>query len=107
MDGNFLSAGINFLFVVEMAEELSEIRRQLAHLRDELARIEHRVAQVELKLTKPSREERIRELEEELRREYPNMKFDRDLLELVGILPYNPVEKDEEVVRETIFEKFR
>ena len=89
-----------------MAEEIGEIRRRIARLREELTRMEYRIAQVELKLAKPSEDERIRGLEMELRKEYPNTKFDRDLLELVGILPYNPVEKDEEVVREAVFEKF-
>ncbi len=89
-----------------MAQEISEIKRQLARVREELARIEYRIAQVELKMAKPSEEERIRALEEELRKKYPNMKFDRDLLGLVGILPYNPMEKDNEVIREAVLKKF-
>ncbi|ABL78379.1 hypothetical protein [Thermofilum pendens] len=89
-----------------MAQEISEIRKRLARLREELARLERRIAQVEFKMAS-SGEERIKAVEEELKEEYPGMKFDRDLLELVGILPYNPVEEDEEVVREAILKKFR
>jgi len=39
---------------------------------------------------------------EELRKEYPYIEFDDDLLELVGTLPYNPAEKDKEVIREVV-----
>ena len=89
-----------------MAQEIGEIRKQLAKVRRELSKIEYRVAQVELELAKPSMEEKVKVIEEELRREYPDMKFDRDLLELVGTLPYNPVKKDKEVIEEALFERF-
>jgi len=89
-----------------MAQEISEIRRKLARVREELTRIEYRVAQVELELAKPSMEERVDALEKEMRSEYPDLRFDRDLLELIGTLPYNPVEKDKEILREAVFERF-
>ncbi len=45
---------------------------------------------------------KIEELKNELKKEYPDIEFDGDLLELVGTQPYNPVEKDKEVIKETI-----
>jgi len=89
-----------------MAQQMGEIRKQPAKVRQELKRIEHRVAHVELELGKPPVEERIKAIEKELRKEYPNTKFDRDLLKLVGTLPYYPVEKDKEVIQESILEGF-
>ena len=95
--------------MVETAQEISEVKRHLARVREELARIEYRIAQVELKIAKPSEEERIEILKNELKKAYPNMTFtedDLELLKLVGILPYNPPSMDSKVIAEAIAKRF-
>ena len=34
--------------------------------------------------------------------EIQNIKFDDDLIQLVGTLPYTPVEKDKDIIREAV-----
>ena len=79
-----------------MEMKIEELRKELLELREELVRVEHRLKKLEMGISSYS----IEEIKNELRKEYPNIKFDDDLVELVGTLPYNPVEKDREVIRE-------
>lgn len=49
----------------------------------------------------------IKKIEAELKRKFPDMEFDRDLLKLVGALPYrNPASKDKELIAKAIAEKY-
>ena len=77
---------------------MEELRKELVELREELAKVEYRLRRLEVELSSYQ----IEELKNELKKEYPDIEFDDDLLELVGTQPYNPVEKDKEVIRETI-----
>jgi hypothetical protein len=45
---------------------------------------------------------KVEEIRSELKQGFPSLDFDDELLELVGKLPYNPVEKDREVIREAV-----
>lgn len=92
-----------------MTEEISHIRRELFKVRQYLARLEHRVLRIESKLGAEYKEERIDELKEELRNEYPSMEFTPRtlrLLRLVGTLPYAPLSEDKEALLEAIAEKY-
>jgi len=81
-----------------MGIKMEEIRKELMELREELTKVEYRLRRLEVELSYYSKEE----LKNELKKEYPEIEFDDDLLELVGTHPYNPIEKDKEVIRETI-----
>jgi hypothetical protein len=63
-------------------------------------RKEYRLKKLEMEISSSSCS--IEEIKSELKKEYPDIKFDDDLLELVGTLPYNPVERDKEVIREAV-----
>jgi len=78
--------------------KISEFRKEILELRKELAKVESRLENIETKLYRAS----VEDLRKELEKEYPGIRFDDDLLELVGTLPYNPVEKDGEVIRKAI-----
>lgn len=45
---------------------------------------------------------KVDEIRNELKDKFPSLEFDDDLLELVGRLPYNPVEREREVIGETV-----
>lgn len=89
-----------------MANEIGELRKELAKVRQELSRIEYRISYLELELLKLFAEDRVKILEKEINEAYPNLKVDREILELVGIQPYNPVEKDKEIIREAVSERY-
>jgi hypothetical protein len=81
---------------MEMAME--NIRKEILKIRRELVRVEQRL-RIEREFSTYSKVDVIRN---ELKREFPSLDFDDDLLELVGRLPYNPVKKDREVIREAV-----
>lgn len=78
---------------------MENIRKEILELRRELVRVEQRLRRIEREFSAYSKVEEIRN---ELKLEFPSLDFDDDLLELVGKLPYNPVEKDQEVIREAV-----
>ncbi|MEX2750307.1 MAG: hypothetical protein Q6366_000335 [Candidatus Freyarchaeota archaeon] len=78
---------------------MENVRREILELRKDLVRIEERLRRIEREFLAYSRVEEIRN---ELKKEFPSLDFDDDLLELVGKLPYNPVERDREVIREAV-----
>ncbi|MBS7251306.1 MAG: hypothetical protein KIH08_12085 [Candidatus Freyarchaeota archaeon] len=78
---------------------MENVRREILELRKDLVRIEQRLRRIEREFLAYSRVEEIRS---ELKKEFPSLDFDDDLLELVGKLPYNPVERDREVIREAV-----
>nr|MDO8081811.1 hypothetical protein [Candidatus Freyarchaeota archaeon] len=75
------------------------MRREILELRRELIRVEHRLKMLERELLGYSKVDEIRS---ELKKEFPLLEFDGDLLELVGRLRCNPVERDREVIREAV-----
>lgn len=82
-----------------MGAKMENVRREILELRKDLVRIEERLRRIEREFLAYSRVEEIRN---ELKKEFPSLDFDDDLLELVGKLPYNPVERDREVIREAV-----
>ena len=79
---------------------MERIRKEILELRRELVRVEQRLRRIKREFSAYSKVEEIRS---ELKKEFPSLDFDDDeLLELVGKLPYNPVEKDREVIRESV-----
>jgi predicted nucleic acid-binding Zn-ribbon protein len=82
---------------MEMKRE--NMKKEILELRRELVRVEHRLRRLERELSGYSKVDEIRN---ELKKEFPSLEFDDDLLELVGRLPYNPVDRDKEVIREAV-----
>lgn len=82
-----------------MEIKVEKIRKEILELRRELAKVAQRLRRIEREFLGYSRMDEIRN---ELKREFPSLDFDDDLLELVGKLPYNPIERDREVIREAV-----
>jgi translation initiation factor IF-2 len=84
-----------------------EIEREISHLKVLYSKIDkYEKAQQEGKKRKPD-EYRIKKIETELKKKFPDMEFNRDLLKLVGALPYrNPASKDKELIAKAIAEKY-
>lgn len=93
-----------------MTEELRTIQRELAKTRRYLSSLEAKYQRAAIKMRSSTEEEkRLESLKQELRREYPNMKFTpktMKLLKTVGTLPYSPVEKDKEDIAEAIAREY-
>ena len=92
---------------VWMAEELAEIKREVALIKRRIADIENRVHEIEAKLL--PEEEKIKKLINELKKEYPNMRFDEKslkILRLVGTLPYIPSENERAQIVKAIAERY-
>lgn len=88
-----------------MVEEIIYLKRELERAREILFRAENRLAIIERKYSKENEAERVRKLKEELKKDYPNMRFTPRvlrLLRLVGTQPYNPVSRDKEAIMEAI-----
>ena len=81
-----------------MAHNADAIRKEISRLRNEMEGLRRRLEKLELELVHQS----VKEVRGELGTEYPGMKFDDDLLTLVGIIPSNPPEMDKEIIREAI-----
>lgn len=82
-----------------MEKAMENIRKEILKIRKELIRVEQRLRRIEREFSTYSKVDVIRD---ELKREFPSLDFDDDLLELVGKLPYNPVKRDKEVIREAV-----
>jgi hypothetical protein len=74
-----------------MAEDVKylkkQIEKEMGHLRD-LSKIN-----------------RIEKIESALKRKFPGMKVDKNLLGLIGTMPYNPPSKDKGIVRRITAER--
>jgi len=81
-----------------MEMKIEELKKELLELREELVKMEYRLRRLEMGISRYSTDE----IKNELKKEYPDLKFDDDLIELVGTLPYFPAEKDKEIVREAV-----
>ena len=81
-----------------MEMKIEERKKELLELREELVKMEYRLRKLEMGISRYSADE----IKNELKKEYPNIKFDDDLIELVGTLPYFPAEKDKEMIREAV-----
>jgi hypothetical protein len=85
----------------ELQKEIQKTRQHLNKLETQLHRMKYR------KLAGTENEEqRIRRVEAEFKRKYPNIDISRNLLRLVGTEPYNPRWKDKEVTRQIIAERY-
>ena len=78
--------------------KIEDIKKELLKLREELVRMKYRLKRLEMSMSSYAADE----IKKELEKEYPNIKFDDDLIQLVGTLPYNPVEKDKDIIREAV-----
>lgn len=84
-----------------------EVEREISHLKSLYSKLDkYEKTQQEGKKRKPD-EYRIKKIETELKKKFPDMEFNRDLLKLVGALPYrNPASKDKELIAKAIAEKY-
>jgi len=92
-----------------MAEEIAYLRRELEKARGILSKVENRLAVLERKYLKESEEERLKELKQELKKEYPEMEFNEDsikILKLVGTLPSIPISEEKKEIAEAIAERY-
>ncbi len=89
-----------------MAEEIRYLQRELIKARRYLFRLEYKVFKTQQKLMGRTEEERIKRLEVELKRKYPDTKVDRELLSLVGTLPKIPRSMERQALAEAIAEKY-
>ncbi len=85
--------------VTELQHRIQKTRQYLHRLETELHRVEYPSP-----TRSGSEEQRIRRLETEFTREYPNMVIDRSVLKLVGSLP-NPG-SDSKLIAQAIVEKY-
>ena len=85
-----------------------EVEREIGRLKSLYSKLDkYEKAQQKGKNKKEPEENRIKKIEAELKRKFPDMEFDRNLLKLVGALPYrNPASKDKELVAKAIAEKY-
>jgi predicted RNase H-like nuclease (RuvC/YqgF family) len=85
--------------VTELEKEIQKTRHRLNKLQSQLRKVQYRTP------TKSETEaRRIRKLELELRRKYPNAQVDRSILKLVGTLPRRG--SDQRLMAEAIAEKY-
>lgn len=84
--------------VTELQHRIQKTRQYLRKLETELHRVEYQSPRRE------SEEQRIRRLESEFSREYPNRAIDRNVLKLVGTLPNRG--SDSKLIAQAIVEKY-
>lgn len=83
----------------------TELEKEIQKTRQYLNKLETRLREVQYRMPtgREAEEQRIRRLELELRRRYPNVQVDRSILKLVGILPRRG--SDQKLIAEAIAEK--
>jgi len=86
-------------------EETQYIKKQVKKEMNNLRELYHRVTRSGRK-GRESEKKRIKKLEAELRKKFPGIKVDKDLLRLVGTEPYNPRSQDKEIVRRIVAERY-
>lgn len=84
----------------ELQKEIQKTRNYLRKLEMQLRRVGYRPVKRE------TEEQRIKRLEAEFKKKYPNLEVDTSILKLVGTEPYNPPSKDKEVTRRIIAERY-
>lgn len=85
----------------QLEKKIEKTREQLYRLETQLQRIRRRVP-----VRHDTQEQRLNRLEAQLKRKYPNVKVDRELLSLVGTLPKIPRSIEKEMIRDAIVEKY-
>jgi hypothetical protein len=86
-------------------EEVQSIKKQIEKEMTRLRNLYTRLSRLQRKRREPE-SYRLRRLESELKRKFPDIKVDKSLLRLVGTMPYNPPSKDKEILREIIAERY-
>lgn len=82
-----------------------EVQKEISHLRSLYGKIDK--YEREQRGRRETEKYRIKRIEAELKKKFPDMEFDRDLLKLVGVLPYkNPPSKDKELIARVIAEHY-
>lgn len=89
-----------------MGGEIRRLQNQIRKTTKRLHALEGKLVKMQLEVMGRTEEERIAYLEHELRKMYPNEKFDRELLRLVGTLPNVPGISDKELVRRVVAERY-
>lgn len=87
-----------------MAEDIQYIKKQIEKEMNHLRDLYSKLNKIERK--REPEKYRIKKLEQELKKRNPGIEIDRDLLSLVGTLPYNPPSQDKEIVRRIVAERY-
>ncbi|GEM_PF-1857399 len=83
-----------------------EVEKEISHLKNLYRKIDRYEKQHKVMPNEPEAI-RVRRIETELKRKFPGMEFDRELLKLVGILPNkNPPSKDKELIARAIADHY-
>ena len=81
-----------------------EVEREIGHLRSLYSKLD-KYEREQKKARREPEEHRIKRIEAEMKKKFPNMEFDRKLLKLVGALPFrNPPSRDNELISRIIAE---
>jgi hypothetical protein len=83
---------------------VTELQHRIQKTRQYLRKLETELHRVEYPSPRESEEQRIRRLESEFSREYPNREIDRSVLKLVGTLPNRG--SDSRLIAQAIVEKY-
>jgi hypothetical protein len=84
----------------QLEKKIERTREQLYKLETQLRRIHRRAP-----IGHDTQEERLNRLEAQLKRKYPSVKVDRELLLLVGTIPKIPRSIEKQITRDAIVEK--
>ncbi len=87
-----------------MAGEISEIRKEIEEMRERLRSLEQKLQKAQV--GNMSEEERIKQVEAELKAKYSDASPDRELLAMVGTLP-KPTEGYKAAVRRIVSERHK
>jgi predicted nucleic acid-binding Zn-ribbon protein len=83
-----------------------EVEKEISHLKSLYSKID-RFEKRHKGTANESEASRVRRIEAELKKKFPEMEFDRELLKLVGILHYrNPPSNDKELIAKAIAEHY-
>lgn len=76
-----------------------QIEKEMDHLRDLYSKINR------MEREQQPEQYRLERIESELKKKFPDMKVDKNLLRLVGTMSYHPPSRDKKVVRRIIAER--
>jgi len=85
-----------------MTQELQELRKEIEKTRQRLNSLEHRLMKMQHGKVGVAEDQRIFELDRQIRKKYPNLEIDREVLAMVGTLQNLSVSKDKELIRKVI-----
>jgi hypothetical protein len=90
-----------------MTQESQELRREIEKTRKHLDSLEQKLIKTQQKKGRIDRREdnSILKLESQVKRKYPDIEIDVELLKSVGKLPNIPSSKDKEILRQVIAER--